>query len=161
MAYTGPTDEASLRRMFERAQGDPGFNIGTPFRDQPMTRTMNFNDPSGHYTVENGLVTQSGNPNYPVGSQYGGGQRPTVQIGNPFWSGVPGRNVTPMPFDPRQRPTPLGPGTPPVAQPGGWGAAQAGTPFTEEPGGLPGQGQPGFINMLQALLRKSGQRDGR
>jgi len=36
-----------------------------------MTRSMSVNNPNGHFTVENGVVKESANPQHPVGSQYG------------------------------------------------------------------------------------------
>jgi len=73
----------SMKGMLEKAIGasgpanpDPNFTppppAGTiqPWAGRPQEggrRIMNVNDPGGHYTVENGGVTQSGNPNYPQG----------------------------------------------------------------------------------------------
>lgn len=58
--------------------------VSTPGVSSPSNqgRTVSVNDPSGGYTIENGVITQSSNPNYPVGSNMPtfGGESGPLQV---------------------------------------------------------------------------------
>ena len=94
-------------------------------------RIMNVNDPGGHYTVENGGVTQSGNPNYPQG-----GLLDTLR-------GAGGGGST-------RSPVGTGPGQTGMFMP----SAQGGQPSGVGVGGL--AGMQGLLDMLMKLFQAGG-----